>query len=300
MQRILKIRSFNVILFLTPHSIRVRRSSSIADLNKMSDSSTPEPQPENMLLIIPAIDLRGEFCVRRKDSSYVREQVFFDDPVKMARLWRIQNAKALHISGHDEGETCDREVLSRICGAVDIPVQLHAVFSDLHEIATAIEAGVYRVILDIRDTDDLPLFTEALERFGPSRIIGGLCAREGILDGTGDLTAVDVAGKLETLGCRRIVYTDLSDDHDLTDSCLDAFCRLGNSLRKSRITAAGGVRGYGDLMKLVGLKSARVDSAVIGLALYENQFPCQNFWCWNYKDEIDLDQFTTARIRTES
>ncbi len=252
-----------------------------------------------MLLVIPAIDLQGEFCVRIKDGSFARERIFFDDPVKMAQLWRIQNARALHISGHDEGETCDRKILSRICAAVDIPIQLHGVFAGMNEISSALDAGVYRVILDVYDSKELTLFRDALCRFGTSRIIAGLHATAGRIGSTGAVKAIDLAAELESLGCRRIVYTDLSVDKELDDVSLDALRQLSRALGKARITAAGGIRGFNDLMKLAELESRKVDSAVIGSALYENRFPCQSFWCWNYKDEIDLSRFSTARLSSE-
>jgi phosphoribosylformimino-5-aminoimidazole carboxamide ribotide isomerase len=39
-----------------------------------------------------------------------------------------------------------------------------------------------------------------------------------------------------------------------------------------------------------------VDSVIIGRALYENRFPCQQFWCWNYKKQVDLDTFSSAEL----
>lgn len=252
-----------------------------------------------MLLIIPAIDLQGLYCVRRTKESFKREHVYFDDPVKMARLWRIQNARALHVTGHDEGDKCNRDVLSDICQSVDIPIQLHGHFYGQDEIASALDAGAYRIVLDIDGPDNLPLFSEAINRFGPSRIVAGIHACEGSVDGTienNHLSAIDLAGRLESAGCRRIVYSDLSSDGILTTECLESFKRLGESLQQSRITVAGGIGGFDDLMALAALESSRIDSVVIGRALYENGFPCQQFWCWNYKDELDLSRFSTATL----
>ena len=101
-----------------------------------------------MLLIIPAIDLIEEHCVRRTKDAYRREEEFFDDPVKMAKLWRIQNARSLHIAGHDRGESCERSVLEAVCNAVDIPVQLQGGFQTQRDVESALSAGVYRVVVD--------------------------------------------------------------------------------------------------------------------------------------------------------
>ena len=50
-----------------------------------------------MTLVIPAIDIRDGNCVRLYQGSYEKETVYFEDPVKMARLWRIQNARVVHV-----------------------------------------------------------------------------------------------------------------------------------------------------------------------------------------------------------
>ena len=45
-----------------------------------------------------------------------------------------------------------------------------------------------------------------------------------------------------------------------------------------RVTASGGISGLDDLLKLQELEPLGVDSAVIGRALYENRFACQELW----------------------
>jgi phosphoribosylformimino-5-aminoimidazole carboxamide ribotide isomerase len=45
-----------------------------------------------------------------------------------------------------------------------------------------------------------------------------------------------------------------------------------------RITAAGGITGLDDLLRIQALERCGVDSVVIGRALYENRFACQALW----------------------
>jgi phosphoribosylformimino-5-aminoimidazole carboxamide ribotide isomerase len=39
-----------------------------------------------------------------------------------------------------------------------------------------------------------------------------------------------------------------------------------------------------------------VDSVIVGRALYENRFPCQQFWAWHKKELVDLERFSTAPL----
>ncbi|PIQ63788.1 MAG: 1-(5-phosphoribosyl)-5-[(5-phosphoribosylamino)methylideneamino]imidazole-4-carboxamide isomerase [Bacteroidetes bacterium CG12_big_fil_rev_8_21_14_0_65_60_17] len=259
-----------------------------------------------MLLIIPAIDLRGGACVRLYQGSYEKEKVYFEDPVKMARLWRIQNAKVLHVVDLDaargDGKANNRAVITDICAALDIPVQTGGGIRTLEDVEHAFAAGVYRVILGTAAVREPKLVGEAIQRWGSSRIVVGIDAKngevrvDGWLEGSG-VDAIDFALEMEALGCCRIVYTDISRDGTLEGPNLDAYREMGSRLKRTRITASGGVGDFKDLMAIASLTPHGVDSVIVGRALYENRFPCQQFWSWNDKDVVDLEKYSTARTR---
>ncbi len=261
-----------------------------------------------MLLIIPAIDLRGGACVRLYQGSYEKEKIYFKDPVKMAQLWRIQNAKVLHVVDLDaargDEKANNRAVIADICRALDIPVQTGGGIRTLEDMERAFEAGVYRVILGTAAVREPELVREAIRRWGSSRIVVGIDAKhgevrvDGWLEGSG-VNAIDFALQMEALGCRRIVYTDISRDGTLEGPNLEAYREMGSRLKRTRITASGGVGNFKDLMAVASLMPHRVDSVIVGRALYENRFPCQQFWCWNDKDVLDLEKYSTARTRNE-
>ncbi|MDX1548153.1 MAG: 1-(5-phosphoribosyl)-5-[(5-phosphoribosylamino)methylideneamino]imidazole-4-carboxamide isomerase [Rhodothermales bacterium] len=259
------------------------------------------------MLVIPAIDVRGGRCVRLYQGSYQRETVYYDDPVKMAKLWRVQNARVLHLVDLDaaRGGSADRDdnraVIGRICAELDIPVQLGGGVRSMDDIQAALDLGVYRVVLGTAAVRDPDLVEAAVERFSCRRIVVGIDARdgevrvEGWTEGSG-VDAVAFAQDMERRGVRRIVYTDISRDGTMEGPNVDAYRTLGKHLEKTRITASGGVGSYRDLLALMELKTYRVDSVIVGRALYENRFPCQQFWCWHRKDEVNLEGYSTARL----
>jgi len=257
-----------------------------------------------MILVIPAIDIRGGCCVRLYQGSYTQETVYYDHPVKMAKLWRVQNASVLHVVDLDAARSSDdhnRSVIQNICETLDIPVQLGGGIRTMEDIEEALEMGVYRVIIGTAAARNPDLVSEAVERYSCSRIVVGIDAMdgevrvEGWTEGSG-LDAVEMALDMERRGCRRIVYTDISRDGTLQGPNVEAYRTLGRHLNQARITASGGIGGYKDLIKIQELSSYRVDSVIVGRALYENKFPCQRIWCWNYKEKVDLECFTTAQL----
>ncbi|GIV58936.1 1-(5-phosphoribosyl)-5-[(5-phosphoribosylamino)methylideneamino]imidazole-4-carboxamide isomerase [Rhodocaloribacter litoris] len=257
------------------------------------------------MLVIPAIDIRGGRCVRLYQGSYERETVYFEDPVRMAMLWRVMNARTLHIVDLDAargGAEHNRPIITEICRQLDIPIQLGGGLRTLEDIEAALALGVYRVVIGTAAARNPDLVSEAVERFTCSRIVVGIDAAdgevrvEGWTEGSG-LDAVDLALDMEARGVRRIVYTDIGRDGTLQGPNTEAYRVLGKHLRHCRITASGGIGGYQDLLKIKELAPYRVDSVIVGRALYENRFPCQQFWCWHYKDEVDLARFSTAPLR---
>jgi len=256
-------------------------------------------------LIIPAIDLRDGRCVRLYQGEYDRETVYFEDPVQLAKLWRVQNACVLHLVDLDAalgGSENNRAVIRRIAQALDIPVQLGGGIRSMEDIEAALDLGVYRVIIGTAAVRDPELISEAVARFGCSRIVVGIDAKDGEVrvqgwtEGSG-VDAVDLALDMERRGVRRIVYTDISRDGTMEGPNLDAYRTMGTRLSLTRITASGGIGDYEDLIDLQDLTSVGVDSVIVGRALYENRFPCQQFWCWHDPEKVDLDTFSTAPLR---
>lgn len=266
-----------------------------------------------MLLVIPAIDLRGGHCVRLRQGNYEDETVYFDDPVKMAKLWRVQNARVLHLvdldaarsSGPDGEPASNHAIIREIAQALDIPVQVGGGIRTMDDIEAMLDAGVYRVVLGTAAVREPDLVEEAVAKHSCSRIVVGIDAKDGEVRVEGwergsGVDAVDLALDMERRGVRRIVYTDIARDGMLDGPNIEAYRALGTALTKTRVTASGGVSGYRDLLRLQELSPLGIDSVIVGRALYENRFPCQQFWCWHRKNEVDLDRYSTARLAKPS
>lgn len=255
-----------------------------------------------MTLVIPAIDIKDGRCVRLYQGSYESETVYFDDPVKMAKLWRVQNAKVLHVVDLDAARGdrgVNSAVIASICQCLDIPVQVGGGIRNAEDVDAALRMGAYRVVMGTAAVRDPEAVAAAIEKHGDRRVVVALDAREGEIrvdgwtEGSG-LSAVELAQNMEALGCSRFIYTDISRDGTLVGPNVAAYREMGSRLTKARLTASGGVAGYRDLLRVKELEEYRVDSVIVGRALYENCFPCQNIWCWNYKDDVDLDTYSSA------
>ena len=81
------------------------------------------------MLLIPAIDLKDGRCVRLRQGNMDADvSVFSEDPVAMARHWRDQGARRLHIvdlNGARSGRPVNEPVIKKIVKAVgeELPVE---------------------------------------------------------------------------------------------------------------------------------------------------------------------------------
>jgi len=236
-----------------------------------------------MLLIIPAIEIKGGRCVQMVQG--VEGYSYSDDPVEMARLWRKENAKSLHVTDIDgalQGYLVNKEVLKRMVSTVDIPIELGGGLRSFDSVKEAFELGMYRVLVGTMVIENPDEAKRVIDTYGPSKVVLGIDARDGIVATHGwaessGLTALTVALNAKALGFRRIVYTDIRLDGTLRGVNLNVLRELATKAGM-RVTSAGGISGLEDLLKVQELEQVGVDSVVIGRALYENKFSCQGVW----------------------
>ncbi len=236
-----------------------------------------------MLLLIPAMEIKGGRCVQMVQG--VEGFAYSDDPVEMAKLWRKENAKSLHVTDVDgamQGRLVNTEVLKRMVATVDIPIELGGGLRTFDDVQQAFDLGMYRVLVSTMVIANPDVAKRVIEKWGPSKIVLGIDAMDGIVATHGwaessGLTALTVALNAKALGFRRIVYTDIRLDGTLRGVNLKVLRDLAEKTGM-RVTAAGGIAGLDDLLKVQELQPFGVDSAVVGRALYENKFSCQGLW----------------------
>ncbi len=236
-----------------------------------------------MLLIIPAIDIKGGRCVQMVQG--VEGYSYSDDPMEMAKLWRKENAKSLHVTDVDgalQGRLVNVDCIRTMVNTVDIPIELGGGLRSFEAVKQAFDLGVYRVLISTMVIENPDVAKRVIDTYGPSKVVLGIDALDGIVATHGwqessGLTALSVALNAKALGFKRVVYTDIRLDGRLRGVNLRVLRELAEKTGM-RITSAGGVSGLDDLLRVQELEQVGVDSVVIGRALYENKFSCQGIW----------------------
>jgi phosphoribosylformimino-5-aminoimidazole carboxamide ribotide isomerase len=215
----------------------------------------------------------------------IEDFAYSNDPVEMARLWRKENAKSLHVTDVDgafHGRLYNREPIKRMVETVDIPIEVGGGLRSFDAVQEAFDIGAYRVVIGTMAIENPDEARRLIDTFGPSKIVLGIDATDGIVTmrgrvETSGLTALTVALNAKLMGFRRLIYTDTRLDGTLRGVNLNVLRDLAEKAGM-RVTASGGIAGLDDLLKIQELEPLGVDSVVVGRALYQNRFSCQGLW----------------------
>lgn len=226
------------------------------------------------MIVIPAIDLRGGKCVRMEQGDPSREQAYDTDPVDRAKAFADAGAKQLHVIDLDGafGSGENKAAISRICKAVDVPVQTGGGIRTLEQAQARLAAGATYVILGTLLIEEERIARNIIGALG-EKVFAAIDARgeRVAVKGWQEETVVNrdaLIKRVAQWGIGRIIFTEIARDgmgqgYDL--AALDTVAGLA----EIRVTASGGARTLEDLKTLKASVPANVDACVIGRALYE-------------------------------
>jgi phosphoribosylformimino-5-aminoimidazole carboxamide ribotide isomerase len=231
-------------------------------------------QKEDIVLILPAIDIRGGQCVRLKQGDYAQETVFSRDPAAMAKQWVDQGAAFLHLvdlDGAKIGRPVNEEPIRRIVDSVNVPCQLGGGLRTEEHIAQALHWGINRVIVGTKAVTDPGWLEKVCLRF-PHQIVLGIDAKDGKVAVEGWLevsndSALELARRCAGWPLAALVYTDISRDGMMAGPNQEALAELTKTVNLP-VIASGGVTTLDDIRRLAELGLA---GCIIGRALYEGR-----------------------------
>ena len=227
--------------------------------------------------IVPAVDIRGGFCVNLVQGDYDQETVFSEHPVAQAEEWLRLGAELVHIvdlDGAKAGRCCIEPHL-RALAAAGVPYEVGGGIRNMETVRTILAAGAQRVILGTaayRDRD----FLRAAAREFPEKIVVGIDGKDGKvgLSGWIEITetgAVPFAREAEDAGACRIIYTDILSDGMMGGPNVAATKAVARAVRIP-VTASGGISSLADIRCLRSVESDGIDEIIIGRALYLRAF----------------------------
>ncbi|MCE5323865.1 1-(5-phosphoribosyl)-5-[(5-phosphoribosylamino)methylideneamino]imidazole-4-carboxamide isomerase [bacterium] len=224
--------------------------------------------------LIPAIDMMDGKCVRLMQGRFDDVTIFADDPAQIARRWEDEGAQRLHLvdlNGSRMGAPQETESIKRIVAAVKIPVELGGGIRSLQTAKQMLDIGVGRVIIGTSAALDSHLAETIFKELG-ERAVLGVDARDGYvaIKGWEETTrekAVDFTLRMQSLGAKRVIYTDISRDGMLAGTNIAAMKHMAQSI-DIPVIASGGISTIEDIKQLKSLENIGIEGAILGKALY--------------------------------
>ena len=226
--------------------------------------------------IIPAIDLRQGQVVRLSQGDFNRQSTFSDDPLKVAQGFVDAGAIRIHVVDLDgalEGSPQQSQLYGALARSLSVPLEVGGGFRAKDHVATALDAGIGRIVLGTAAIADPDMVEQAIEKHGANRVVVGLDANNGKVAVSGwtkttDVDAIDLMTHMYEVGVRRFVFTDIARDGTLTEPNFDSVAVMvqhGIALGDGHIIASGGI---GELDHLRRLTNLGAEGAIVGTAIY--------------------------------
>ena len=221
--------------------------------------------------IFPAIDLYEGKAVRLYKGDYAQMTVYSDNPVEIAMDFKAQGAEWIHLvdlEGARDGDTPNLETVRRIVKESGLKAEVGGGIRSIEVIEKYLSAGVSRVILGTAAVTDPAFLNEAVARFG-ERIAVGVDIKDGCVAikgwrETSALEAFEFCRKLEALGVKTVICTDISKDGAMQGTNHALYDAMRRELGM-QIIASGGVTDITDIERLAAMN---IYGAIIGKAYY--------------------------------
>ena len=227
------------------------------------------------MIILPAIDIIDGKPVRLYQGDYSKKEIVPDDIFETAKSFEEAGAEYVHLvdlDGAKEGSNKNHELVINLAKTLNIPVELGGGIRNFETISYLLDNGVSRVILGTVAIEDEELLKKAVNTY-KEKIAVGIDCKDGKLCGRGwlensELDYIDFAKKMESIGVKNIIVTDISKDGTLMGPNLEMLKKLKESVNID-ITASGGISNIDDIKELnkIGLYGAITGKAIYAKTL---------------------------------
>lgn len=223
------------------------------------------------MILFPAIDIVDGKAVRLFKGDYDQMTVYNDNPAEVAQDFKNCGAEAIHIvdlEGAKDGGTPNFDTVLAVKKASGLFCEIGGGIRNMEVVDQYLCAGIDRVILGTAAIEDEKFLKEAVQKYGEKIAVGadirdGFIAVKGWLERS-EVTADEFFEKMQNLGVKTIICTDISRDGAMRGTNLDLYRTMSRRYQVN-ITASGGVSSMDDVL---ALNDMGMYGAIIGKAYY--------------------------------
>ncbi len=249
------------------------------------------------MYIIPAIDILDKKVVRLREGNY--EQVTHYDVTleEMIERYQSNGTNFIHIIDLNgaKNDFSNQEYLFKVISKTDMKVQYGGGVRSIDKVKELIDAGIHRVIVGTQAITN-PKFLEELSKSlcGKERCSDQVVVAIDVLDEvikysgwmeSSPIKLMDYVDKCLSLGFFRFLCTDINKDGKLGGAGIELYEKLLDHSPFIKLIASGGVSSMKDIEHLSKIK---VESVVVGKAIYENMISIEEIKDWNLQSLMSI------------
>lgn len=223
------------------------------------------------MIIYPAIDLFDGKAVRLFKGDFAQMTVYSENPPEIAEDFKNKGATHIHVvdlEGAKNGSTPNFETVIAIKEKTDLFCEVGGGIRSMETVDRYLSAGIDRVILGTAAVTEDGFVEKAVSKYG-DKIAVGIDIKDGFVAIKGwteksELTAMDFCRKMEKIGVKTLICTDISKDGAMQGTNHALYNELMENF-DIQIIASGGVSSIDDVKRL---SDANMYGAIIGKAYY--------------------------------
>ena len=226
--------------------------------------------------IIPAIDIIDGKCVRLTKGDYSTKKIYNENPLEVALEFQDYGVEYLHVvdlDGAKSSHIVNHKILEQLASKTNLHIDFGGGLKSDEDLRIAFESGAKQITGGSIAVKKPELFASWIEKYGSDKIIlGADVMNEKIaVNGWQEDSGLDIFGFLNDYtakGITNVICTDISKDGMLEGASLELYKKILAQFPKMNLTASGGVSNLEDLIVLAENK---LESAIVGKAIYENR-----------------------------
>ena len=223
------------------------------------------------MYILPAIDIYQGSAVRLLKGDYSTANKVAASSYDAARSFAEAGASMMHmvdLDGAKDAKLVNADLIADVAKTSGLSVEVGGGIRDMKAVEYYLSRGIDRVILGSAAVKNQQLVIDAVREY-EDRIVVGIDAKDGMVRAEGwldnsEINYIELAKRMEDVGVRTIVFTDIDQDGTLAGPNLKQLDDLVNNV-SCNIIASGGVAVIKDILNLAELN---VYGAICGKAIY--------------------------------
>lgn len=249
------------------------------------------------MYIIPAIDILDKKVVRLREGDYEQVTTYEVTLEEMIEKYQSQGTQYIHVIDLNgaKNDFSNQEYLFNIIRKTDMKVQYGGGVRSIDKVKELIDAGIHRVIVGtqaITNPDFLPELSKSI--CGSSKCSDRVVVAIDVLDEvikysgwmeSSPIKLMDYVSKCLSLGFFRFLCTDINKDGKLGGAGIELYEKLLDHSPFIKLIASGGVSSMKDIEALAKIK---VESCVVGKAIYEGRISIEEIKNWNLESLISI------------